>query len=89
MKRDKVTIILVLVLFIGVCGLLYPAVSQYWNTKTQTRAVESYQEVVDSMTEEDFTKLFREAEKYNAKLAALNTPLVDYHQLDGYNDILM
>ena len=88
MKRDKVTIILVLVLFIGVCGLLYPAVSQYWNTKTQTRAVESYQEVVDSMTEEDFTKLFREAEKYNAKLAALNTPLVDYHQLDGYNDIL-
>ena len=88
MKRDKVGILLVLMLFIGVCGLLYPAVSQYWNTKTQTRVVENYQEILDSLKQEDYTAFFQEAEAYNSDLAALEAPLFDYHQLEGYDEIL-
>ena len=54
MKKNKIGILLVLMLFIGVCGLLYPSVSQYWNTKTQTKAVENYLEILD-LRNWDFT----------------------------------
>ena len=88
MKRDKIGILLVLMLFIGVCVLLYPSVSQYWNTKTQTRAVAIYQEILASLKQEDYDAFFREAESYNAALAELKYPLMDYRQLSGYGDIL-
>ena len=88
MKRDKIGIILVFMLFIGVCGLLYPAVSQYWNSKTQTRAVGNYQEILNSLKKEDYSMFFQEAEEYNEALSKLKSPLLDYHQLTGYNNIL-
>ena len=88
MKRDKVGILLVLMLFIGVCGLLYPAVSQYWNTKTQTHVVENYQQILASLKQEDYTAFFAEADTYNVALAELNTPLIDYDQIEGYDEIL-
>ena len=88
MKRDKIGIFLVLMLFVGICGLLYPAVSQYWNSKTQTRAVENYQEILNSLKQEDYDAFFQEADVYNAKLRELKNPLVDYRRLDGYNEIL-
>ena len=88
MKKDKVGILLVLMLFIGVCGLLYPAVSQYWNTKTQTRVVENYQAILDSLKQEDYTSFFQEAETYNAALTELSNPLLDYRKLEGYDEIL-
>ncbi len=75
-------------LFVGVCGLLYPSVSQYWNSKTQTRAVENYQEILKSLKQEDYDAFFQEADVYNAELSELKNPLLDYHQLDGYNEIL-
>ena len=53
-KRDKlVNIILVLVFFIGLSVLLYPTVSDYWNRKTQSRAVADYENKVSSITVED------------------------------------
>ena len=88
MKKNKIGILLVLMLFIGVCGLLYPSVSQYWNSRTQTRAVENYREILESLQPEDYDAFFEEAENYNAKLNQLNFPLTDCHQLKGYNDIL-
>ena len=88
MKKDKIGILLVLMLFIGVCALLYPSLSQYWNTKTQTRAVENYQDILASLKQEDYTVFFEEADAYNSALAALKMPLTDYPQLNGYDDIL-
>ena len=79
---------MVLMLFIGVCGLLYPAVSQYWNSKTQTRAVENYQALLDSLKEEDYTAFFQAAEEYNTTLTVLKDPLVDCRRLEGYEEIL-
>ena len=88
MKHNKIGILLVLMLFIGVCGLLYPTVSQYWNTKTQTRAVENYRDILDSLKPEDYDAFFQEAEEYNNKLSQLSSPLVNYPELSGYNNIL-
>ena len=88
MKRDKIGILLVLMLFVGVCGLLYPAVSQYWNSKTQTRAVSNYQDILNSLKKEDYSAYFQEAEEYNTALSALSSPLTDYHRLTGYQNTL-
>ena len=88
MKKSKIGILLVLMLFIGVCGLLYPSVSQYWNSKTQTRAVENYQEILDSLKQEDYEAFFSEADRYNQELSELSNPLQEYIRLEGYSDIL-
>lgn len=88
MKPSKTGILLVLMLFVGVCGLLYPSVSQYWNSKTQTHAVENYREILDALKPEDYEACFQEAETYNAELSELSAPLFDYPQVKGYNRIL-
>ena len=88
MKNNKIGILLVLMLFVGVCGLLYPSVSQYWNSKTQTKAVENYREILESLKKEDYDAYFIEADKYNKDLSELRSPLTDYGKLSGYNDIL-
>jgi sortase A len=88
MKPSKIGILLVLMLFVGVCGLLYPSVSQYWNSKTQTRAVENYKEILESLKPEDYEEYLKAAEEYNVALSQLSFPLTDYKRLEGYNDIL-
>ena len=88
MKNNKIGILLVLMLFVGVCGLLYPSVSQYWNSKVQTHAVENYQEILNALKPEDYEAYFQEAHKYNDALKELKSPLVDYRKLSGYNAIL-
>ena len=75
-------------LFVGVCGLLYPSVSQYWNSKTQTRAVANYEEILQSLQPKDYEELLLRAEEYNIALNQLDAPLWDYTKLNGYNDIL-
>ena len=75
-------------LFVGICGLLYPSVSQYWNTKTQSRAVANYLQILEAMAPEDYTAYFDQAEQYNQDLAALPSPLTDYKQLDNYEQTL-
>lgn len=88
MKNNKIGILLVLMLLVGVCVLLYPSVSQYWNTKTQSRAVANYQDILASIQGEDFTAYFDEVEQYNRELYALESPLLDYYQLQNYETIL-
>lgn len=88
MKNNKIGILLVLMLFVGVCGLLYPSVSQYWNTKTQSRAVTNYQEILASIKPEDYTAHFDAANRYNKDLSTLPSPLLDHSALPNYEQTL-
>ena len=88
MKKSKIGLLLVLMLFVGVCGLLYPSVSQYWNTRTQSRAVANYQDILAAIKPEDYTAYFEAAHQYNQDLGALRSPLTDYGQLTHYEDVL-
>ena len=88
MKKSKIGLVLVLMLLVGVCGLLYPSVSQYWNTKTQSRAVSNYQDILASIKPEDFTAYFEAADQYNQDLNALTFPLLDYGKLGNYEQTL-
>jgi len=87
-KHKWSTFILLLVFFVGLCVMLYPAISSYWNSRTQSQAIVDYEKMLLSMTPEDYTALFEAAEKYNTELAALDAPLVDYPQVQGYESVL-
>lgn len=62
------TFFLVLMLFIGLCLLLYPSVSNYWNSFHQIRAIAGYAEIVSDIDEQQYKKLISDAEGYNRRL---------------------
>ena len=80
------TLILLIVFFIGLSVLLYPAISQYWNARVQSKAILDYDRTVKTMTEEDFASEWEKAVEYNHQLGKLPYPLRDYRRLsDAYN----
>lgn len=65
-KRNVVSsVILALILVAGLSLLLYPTISNWWNSTRSTQAISNYQEIVDTMKEEEYTKLLEEAKEYN------------------------
>lgn len=89
MSKKKITLIIMLVLlFIGLCVLLYPSISSYWNSKVQSRAVSNYEDFIKSMMSEDYDAFFEEAEAYNASLREVQFPLRNYNQVEGYFDVM-
>ena len=70
MKKNKSTIILILVFFVGLSVMLYPTLSDYVNQLHQSRAVASYAQDVDTMTDADYSAYFDAADAFNAQVAA-------------------
>jgi sortase A len=73
---------------VGICILLYPAFSDYWNSKTQSRAITNYESVLENLKPEDYTAIFERAHAYNQALYETDYPLRDYKQVPGYFDTL-
>ena len=67
-RKHFTTILLVLILLTGVSLLLYPTVSDYWNSFHQSRAIASYVEAVAEIDNTDYEKMWQEAVAYNEKL---------------------
>lgn len=89
MQSRKSTIILLISFFIGLSMLLYPTISSYWNSKTQSEAIVDYEAMLAAYKPEDYTQIFARADAYNKALADLAVPLRDYEQLDDmYWDVL-
>ena len=93
MKKKKadnfINIILVLVLFVGLSLLLYPTVSDYWNSFHQTRAITTYAEEVADLNEEEYERLWNVAQDYNRALAqrGIHFVLTD-EQIEEYEQML-
>ena len=67
--KKFINILLVIIFFAGLGIVLYPSISNYVNSKTQSRAVAGYSESLTQFTKEDFSSLWEEAEEYNEELA--------------------
>ena len=67
-KSNLTTILIVLIFFVGLSLLLYPTVSDYWNSFTQSQAIGKYAEAVADIDEEKYTEIWDEAYAYNADL---------------------
>ena len=62
-----ITVLLVTAMVVGIWLLLYPTVSDYWNSLHQSRAVMSYAEHVSDMNSDEYDKLLSEARDYNER----------------------
>lgn len=68
LKKHLSTLALVLVFLAGLSLLLYPTVSDYWNSMHQSRAIAGYAEHVANLDNNSYGALLAEAAAYNASL---------------------
>ncbi|MBE6617076.1 MAG: class C sortase [Ruminococcaceae bacterium] len=87
-KHKWSTIILLAVFFVGLSVMLYPSLSSYWNSRTQSQAIIDYEKMLEAIPDKDYSGEFLRADEYNSALAKLEAPLIQYKTLDGYMDIL-
>ena len=88
MRSRKPVIFLTLGFLVGVSVLLYPAFSNFWNSKTQSRAIVDYEAVLEYLEPEDYTALFQAAYDYNEALYQTAFPLGDFKSVPGYEEAL-
>lgn len=68
LKKNIVNIILIVIVLAGLCLLLYPTFSDWWNSMHQSRAIAAYVETVDAMSQEEIDSIFAAAREYNERL---------------------
>ena len=76
MKKRLSTIILILVFLTGLSLLLYPSVSDYWNSLHQSRAIASYANDVAALDDDTYEQMWEAARAYNSRLAEKEKPLL-------------
>jgi len=77
--------ILVLMFLAGLSLLLYPTVSDYWNSLHQTQAIMNYSDQVSKLNDETYEKIKKSAEDYNSRLAKRGTHFVmSNEELEDY-----
>lgn len=69
MKKHISTLLLIAVFLIGLSLLLYPTLSDYWNSFHQSRAITSYAEQVSNLNQDEYEELWADAIRYNATLS--------------------
>ncbi len=67
-KINISTIILILIFLVGLSLLLYPTVSDYWNSFHQSRAIAKYTEQVAELNNDLYKQLWEDAVAYNERL---------------------
>ena len=67
-NNNWTTAFLVLLLLAGVSLLLYPSLSDYWNSMHQTRAIASYAETVSQLDTAQYDEMWKAAQDLTARL---------------------
>ena len=67
-KNNFSTVILIVILVAGLSLLLYPTVSNWWNSTVSSYAVTKYQQQLATIDQERYNKLWQEAIDYNQSL---------------------
>ncbi len=88
MKKNRSNIILILIFLVGLSVMLYPTVSDYVNQKNQSRAVASYSEEVENLSDVDYQAYFDAANDYNRRLAETPDAFYRPEEVSGYTDTL-
>ena len=89
MKKHISNLILVLIFLIGLSLLLYPSVSNYWNSMHATKAIVDYSKQAQNMDEEKYDAMWQQATEYNQSLLNRANPyLVSDEQKAAYEQLL-
>lgn len=87
-KGMGTTVALIIVLLVGLSVMLYPVISDWWNSRTQSRAIAVYQETVANLDDADCEKILAKAHEYNESLKKLREPFIFYDDIKDYYEIL-
>ena len=88
MRKNLSTIILILIFFVGLSVMLYPSVSDAVNRKHQSRAVASYAEEVEQLSDADYQTYFDAADAYNRQLNTTPNAFYKPDLVSGYAQTL-
>ena len=89
MRKHLSTIVLVFLLLIGLSLLLYPTVSDYWNSFHQTKAITTYAENVAALDNASYDAIWDAARQYNRNLCSRsNSFLLSEEQKAEYESLL-
>lgn len=72
MKRKISAVLFGLMFLIGFGILVYPTVADQWNTYRQNRLISSYEDTVEEMEPEDFTREWEAARSFNTTIPQNN-----------------
>ena len=70
MRKHISTIIMAIIFLTGLSLLLYPTVSNFWNSKHQTQVVAEYSDRIEKMGTREKKQALEQAEKYNQTLVS-------------------
>lgn len=89
MKRHFSTIVFIIIFITGLSLLLYPTVSDWYNSLFQIEVIESYAQDVGKLDDETYNRLLSEARNYNEVISTKeqNYILSDREQKE-YNSLL-
>lgn len=65
MKKNSTTILLVVIFVLGLSLLLYPTVSDWWNSSRQSKAISTYMETIETMDAADCEAFIESANEFN------------------------
>ena len=89
MKKHTSNLLLILVFLTGLSLLLYPTVSDYWNSMHQSRAIAGYTEMTANIENEEYDRLLNEARDYNRRLIQkYNHWILSEEEKEEYSKIL-
>lgn len=88
-KSSFVTAILIAALLAGALLLLYPTVSDYWNSFHQSRAIASYAEQVADLDNNTYDQIWAEARAYNETLDNSTSRFVMTEEQRGIYEALL
>lgn len=89
MKNKLTTILLIPALFAGLSLLLYPTVSDYWNSLHASQAVADYAENVRNLEAEKYEQVLQDAKSYNQMLPYKQTTFaLSEEEKEAYDALL-
>lgn len=69
LKKHFSTLLLIVIFVVGLGLILYPTLSDYWNSFHQSKAISLYSESVADMDKEAYEKILNAAKAYNKNIA--------------------
>lgn len=88
MKKHFFSIVIFIMFIVGLSVLLYPAISEYINSKHASRVIFEYNEKLSGSSEAELDAIFTAAENYNKLLNANSSAFYEPTLISGYENTL-
>lgn len=69
MKKSLSNLLIFICFVLGISLMLYPSVSQWWNSMHQSQVIATYNEAVEKLDDKQSEKMIEKAKEFNEKLA--------------------